>query len=96
MLLTKGGEACTQVRLGRVLIRVKTKGINRTELMTRQGHSRSVAFVRVLGIERIGTVEPALQDSVDRVQLADQESRVPSQNVAGIATSSPLYLRPEP
>ena len=88
-----------------------------------------MAFVRVLSIERIGTVEAApqkclgpgepvdairltvystshlvkaansttaLQGIVDGVQLSDQESHVLSQNVAGIATSSPLYLRPEP
>ena len=75
MLLTKRGDACTQARLGWVLIRVNAFGLNRTELMTRQGHSPGVAFVRVLDIERTGTVEAAPQkgpgpgETVDAVGL---------------------------
>src|SRR3954462_7690082 len=45
---------------GQVLIRVKAFGLNRSELFTRQGHSPSVRFPRVLGIEAVGTVEDAL------------------------------------
>src|SRR6202045_51912 len=42
---------------GEVLIRVKAFGLNRSELFTRQGHSPSVKFPRVLGIEAVGVVE---------------------------------------
>ena len=44
---------------GHVLIRVKAFGLNRSELFTRQGHSPSVSFPRVLGIEAVGIVEAA-------------------------------------
>jgi NADPH:quinone reductase-like Zn-dependent oxidoreductase len=42
---------------GEVLIRVKAFGLNRSELFTRQGHSSSVKFPRILGIEAVGLVE---------------------------------------
>ena len=44
---------------GEVLIRVKAFGLNRSELLTRQGHSPNVKFPRVLGIEAVGIVEAA-------------------------------------
>jgi NADPH:quinone reductase-like Zn-dependent oxidoreductase len=44
---------------GEVLIRVKAFGLNRSELFTRQGHSPSVKFPRILGIEAVGVVEEA-------------------------------------
>ena len=44
---------------GWILIRVKAFGINRSELFTRQGHSPSVRFPRVLGIEAVGQVVEA-------------------------------------
>ncbi len=44
---------------GWVLIKVKAFGINRSELFTRQGHSPTVEFPRVLGIEAVGLVEDA-------------------------------------
>jgi NADPH:quinone reductase-like Zn-dependent oxidoreductase len=44
-------------RAGEVLIRVKAFGLNRSELFTRQGHSPSVVFPRILGIEAVGVVE---------------------------------------
>src|ERR1700682_3420673 len=44
---------------GEVLIRVKAFGLNRSELFTRQGHSPSVKFPRVLGIEAVVLVEEA-------------------------------------
>ena len=44
---------------GEALIRVKAFGLNRSELFTRQGHSPSVKFPRVLGIEAVGVVENA-------------------------------------
>jgi NADPH2:quinone reductase len=43
----------------RVLIRVMAFGLNRGELYTRLGHSPSVEFPRVLGIECTGIVEAA-------------------------------------
>ena len=46
-------------QVGEVLIRVKAFGLNRSELFTRQGHSPSVHFPRVLGIEAVGLVEEA-------------------------------------
>jgi NADPH:quinone reductase-like Zn-dependent oxidoreductase len=44
------------VRPGWSLVRVGAAGVNRSELRTRQGHSPSVVFPRVLGIECVGTV----------------------------------------
>src|SRR5262249_39095721 len=44
---------------GEVLVRVKAFGLNRSELFTRQGHSPTVKFPRILGIEAVGLVEQA-------------------------------------
>jgi NADPH:quinone reductase-like Zn-dependent oxidoreductase len=44
------------VRRGWSLVRVMGAGLNRSELRTRQGHSPSVTFPRVLGIECVGVV----------------------------------------
>lgn len=44
---------------GKVLIRVRAFGLNRSELFTRQGHSPNVKLPRILGIEAVGTVEQA-------------------------------------
>jgi NADPH:quinone reductase-like Zn-dependent oxidoreductase len=44
------------VRAGWSLVRVEGTGLNRSELRTRQGHSPTVTFPRVLGIECVGTV----------------------------------------
>ncbi len=44
---------------GWVLIKIKAFGLNRSELFTRQGHSPSVKFPRILGIEAVGVVEEA-------------------------------------
>ena len=41
---------------GQVLLRVHACGLNRSEMFTRQGHSPSVRFPRVLGIEAVGIV----------------------------------------
>src|SRR5215468_9659472 len=46
-------------RPGEALIRVKAFGLNRSELFTRQGHSPSVKFPRILGIEAAGLIEEA-------------------------------------
>jgi NADPH:quinone reductase-like Zn-dependent oxidoreductase len=52
------------VREGWTLVEIKGFGLNRSELMTRQGHSPNVRFPRVLGIECVGIVaepsDPAL------------------------------------
>jgi NADPH:quinone reductase-like Zn-dependent oxidoreductase len=45
-----------EVREGWSLVHVKGAGLNRSELRTRQGHSPSVGFPRVLGIECVGIV----------------------------------------
>ena len=54
------------VRPGWSLVRVEGAGLNRSELRTRQGHSPSVRFPRVLGIECVGVVaastDPAVPD----------------------------------
>jgi len=54
------------VREGWSLVRVEGAGLNRSELRTRQGHSPTVTFPRVLGIECVGTVaastDPSLPD----------------------------------
>jgi NADPH:quinone reductase-like Zn-dependent oxidoreductase len=44
------------VRDGWSLVQVRGAGLNRSELRTRQGHSPSVTFPRVLGIECVGVV----------------------------------------
>jgi NADPH:quinone reductase-like Zn-dependent oxidoreductase len=44
---------------GKVLIRVRAFGINRSEMFTRRGLSPDVKFPRILGIEAVGTVESA-------------------------------------
>lgn len=44
---------------GEVRIAVKAFGLNRSELFTRQGHSPSVVFPRILGIEAVGVVDAA-------------------------------------
>ena len=46
-------------RPGWVRILVRAFGLNRSELYTRQGHSPSVQFPRVLGIECVGEVDDA-------------------------------------
>ncbi len=48
-----------QPNSGQVLIRVRAFGLNRSELFTRQGHSPSVTFPRILGIEAVGEVVEA-------------------------------------
>lgn len=45
-----------RVKPGWVLIKIKAFGINRSELMTRQGHSPSVKLPRIIGIECVGEV----------------------------------------
>ena len=44
---------------GQVLVRVAAFGLNRGEVLTRQGHSPAVQFPRILGLECAGTVAAA-------------------------------------
>ena len=46
-------------KTGWVLIRVRAFGVNRSELFTRQGHSPTVTFPRILGIEAVGEIVAA-------------------------------------
>jgi NADPH:quinone reductase-like Zn-dependent oxidoreductase len=48
---------------GEVLIHIKAFGLNRSELFTRQGHSPSVSFPRILGIEATGLVSSCPDNS---------------------------------
>ncbi len=48
-----------EARAGWIRIRVHAFGLNRSEMYTRQGHSPSVRFPRVLGIECVGEVDDA-------------------------------------
>src|SRR4030095_1339023 len=48
-----------EARGGRVRSCVRAFGLNRSEMYTRQGHSPSVRFPRVLGIECVGVVDDA-------------------------------------
>ena len=58
-VLTLQERPVPDLKPGWVLIRVKAFGLNRSELFTRQGHSPSVKFPRILGIEAVGVVESA-------------------------------------
>lgn len=46
------------------LVKVQAAGVNRSELRTRQGHSPSVKFPRVLGIECVGIVAASTDPSL--------------------------------
>ena len=46
-----------EIKTGWVLIKIKAFGINRAEILTRNGHSPSVKLPRVIGIECVGIVE---------------------------------------
>ncbi|MGW7685445.1 zinc-binding dehydrogenase [Kribbella sp. NPDC054772] len=52
------------VRDGWSLVRVRAAGLNRSELRTRQGHSPTVTFPRVLGIECVGVVAVSTDPAV--------------------------------
>jgi NADPH:quinone reductase-like Zn-dependent oxidoreductase len=52
-------------RPGWALVRVKAFGLNRSELVTRQGGSPSVRFPRILGIECVGVVEEVRRPGVE-------------------------------
>jgi NADPH:quinone reductase-like Zn-dependent oxidoreductase len=52
-------------RHGWTLVQIKAFGLNRSELMTRQGHSPNVRFPRVLGIECVGVVAESLEPRLE-------------------------------
>lgn len=74
---TKGGPEVLKVEerpipkaeSGKVLIRVKAFGLNRSEMFTRQGHSPGVDFPRILGIEATGIVEDAPGGEFEKGQI---------------------------
>ena len=45
-----------EVKPGWILVRVRAFGLNRSELFTRQGHSPTVRFPRIPGIEAVGEI----------------------------------------
>lgn len=53
------------LKAGWSLVRVRAFGVNHSEIFTRQGLSPSVSFLRLLGIECVGTVE----ETTDAVRL---------------------------
>ena len=53
---------------GWTLVKVKGFGINRSEIFTRQGHSPSVIFPRILGIECVGVVEATTSSTLQKGQ----------------------------
>ena len=53
-----------------MLIRIKAFGLNRSEMFTRQGHSPTVKFPRILGIEACGIVEEA-PGNEDKFKVGD-------------------------
>ena len=55
-----------EVKAGWVLIKIKAFGINRAEILTRNGHSPSVKLPRVIGIECVGIVENPSDSSFKR------------------------------
>lgn len=56
-------------KAGWVRIHVKAFGLNRSELFTRQGHSPSVTFPRILGIEACGIVDSCPGDEFARDEI---------------------------
>jgi NADPH:quinone reductase-like Zn-dependent oxidoreductase len=71
--------AVPAVREGWSLVQVKGAGLNRSELRTRQGHSPSVTFPRVLGIECVGIVaastDPSLPDGTSVAAVMGEMGR---------------------
>ena len=54
-----------QIKPGWSLVKIKSFGINHSEIFTRQGLSPSVTFPRILGIEAVGVIA----ESTDEVNL---------------------------
>ncbi len=62
-----------KIEAGKVLIKIKGIGLNRSEYFTRIGDSPSVKFPKVLGIECVGIVE---ESGIDRVQAGDKVAAI--------------------
>ena len=53
---------------GWTLVKIKGFGINRSEIFTREGHSPSVKFPRILGIECVGEIEETTSSNLKKGQ----------------------------
>ena len=57
-----------ELKEGWTLVKIKGFGINRSEIFTREGHSPSVKFPRILGIECVGEVEETTSSNFKKGQ----------------------------
>ena len=57
-----------ELKEGWTLVKIKGFGINRSEIFTREGHSPSVKFPRILGIECVGEVEKTTSSNLKKGQ----------------------------
>jgi len=57
-----------KVKEGWTLVKIKGFGINRSEIFTREGHSPSVKFPRILGIECVGEIEETTSSNLKKGQ----------------------------
>ena len=57
-----------KLKEGWTLVKIKGFGINRSEIFTREGHSPSVKFPRILGIECVGEVEETTSSNLKKRQ----------------------------
>lgn len=58
-LVLRDDWARPEPKQGEVLIEIRAFGLSRSEWFTREGHSPSVVFPRVLGVECVGVVRDA-------------------------------------
>ena len=57
-----------ELKEGWTLVKIKGFGINRSEIFTREGHSPSVKFPRILGIECVGEIEETTSSNLKKGQ----------------------------
>ena len=57
-----------KIKEGWTLVKIKGFGINRSEIFTREGHSPSVKFPRILGIECVGEIEETTSSNLKKGQ----------------------------
>lgn len=57
-----------KIKEGWTLVKIKGFGINRSEIFTREGHSPSVKFPGILGIECVGEVEETTSSNLKKGQ----------------------------
>ena len=57
-----------KLKEGWTLVKIKGFGINRSEIFTREGHSPSVKFPRILGIECVGEIEETTSSNLKKGQ----------------------------